>query len=493
VRDGRIESVAASEIALGEELWIVPGDLVPVDGIVLGEPARVSLDWIDGESRPRRVEVGGTVRAGSFNADATPLRIGAAQDFAASRLVDLLANDPETSEQTSGRWWHRVSTIYVAAVLLFAVAAFVVWAPAGLERALAVTVSVLVVTCPCALGLATPLAHEMVLVSLRRRGIFVRRGTFTDRALSVRKILFDKTGTLTMGRITLTDAAKERIRALHPESAAVLASLAACSNHPVSCAIARALPAPAVTGAGSPPREIPGSGLEWERAGGTWRLGSRPFAAPESHGQEGATPPDAVPEAILSRNGEEITALAYAEELRDDAREEIDALHAADYEVHLLSGDTGDRVQAAAEALGIRPERVAGSLSPEAKAALVTALDQQDTLMVGDGLNDGPSFRAAWTAATPAIDHATLPGRADFYFLGGGIGAIRSALVHARRLRTVVRDNLVLATFYNVAALALCFAGVVTPVVAAVLMPLSSAGVVSLTATRLSKVSVPWK
>jgi len=123
----------------------------------------------------------------------------------------------------------------------------------------------------------------------------------------------------------------------------------------------------------------------------------------------------------------------------------------------------------------------------------VAALDRHDTLMVGDGLNDAPSFRAAWTSATPAVDHAALPARADFYFLGGGIGAVRAALGLARRLRVVVRDNLALAAAYNAAALAMCLAGIVTPVVAAVLMPLSSAGVVTLTAARLSERRLRWK
>ena len=137
-------------------------------------------------------------------------------------------------------------------------------------------------------------------------------------------------------------------------------------------------------------------------------------------------------------------------------------------------------------------EQSFGDLTPEAKADLVRTIDQKDTLMVGDGLNDSPSFAAALCAATPAVDRPVLPGKADFYFLGDGIAAIRRSLLAARHLRRVVRDNLAIAILYNLGAVALCLAGLVTPVVAAILMPISSISVVTLTALRLSSRRLPW-
>jgi Cu2+-exporting ATPase len=198
-------------------------------------------------------------------------------------------------------------------------------------------------------------------------------------------------------------------------------------------------------------------------------------------------------EAVLSVDGRPLATIPWGEELRDDAAEELAELAGRGLEVHLLSGDATDRVEGAARELGIPAERARARLSPEDKAALVAALDCNDTLMIGDGLNDAPSLAAAWASATPAVDHASLPARADFYFLGGGLGAVRAALTLPRVLRSVVRGNLIVAVAYNVAALALCFAGLVTPVWAAVLMPLSSAGVVSLTAWRLSERHLSWK
>jgi Cu2+-exporting ATPase len=498
LHDGRLESVSASDLRRGDEVWVVPGDLVPLDGRLLERPGVVSLDWIDGESRPRTVETGETIRAGSFNAGDSALRVTALQDFGDSRLVGLLAVAPEPDEaRRSGRWWHRVSTAYVAAVLILAAVGFAAWWPAGAERALQVTVSILVVTCPCALGLATPLAHEMVHAALRRRGVFVRSATYSDRALSVRKILFDKTGTLTHGGVRVGDEGRRAIRSLSHDGRRALYNLAVRSNHPVSVAVAAAVAedgAPALLrGAGV--RERPGLGLEWVDGARVWRFGRRDFAV--GGGSAGAATGGETErrrsEAVLSADGRPLAAIPWSEALRDDAREEIAALTGRGLEVHLLSGDAPDRVEAAARELGIPSGRARARLSPEDKAALVTALDDKDTLMIGDGLNDAPSLTAAWTSATPAVDHASLPARADFYFLGGGLGAVRAALLLPRALRTVVRDNLVVAVAYNAAGLALCFAGLATPVHAAVLMPLSSAAVVTLTAWRLSERRLAWE
>ncbi|MBK9776228.1 MAG: HAD family hydrolase [bacterium] len=182
-----------------------------------------------------------------------------------------------------------------------------------------------------------------------------------------------------------------------------------------------------------------------------------------------------------------MATLAPAEEFKADAAGEIAALRSAGYELYLLSGDAQVKVDRAAAALGLPADRAEGDLDPEAKAARVRALDNHDTLMVGDGLNDSPSFAAAWCAATPAVDRPVLPGKADFFFLGDGIAAIGRSLWEARRLRRVVRDNLVIAIVYNVVAVACCAAGLVTPVAAAIFMPASSLAVVTLTAVRVSR------
>ena len=485
-RGHALESVRAAEVAAGDELLVVPGDLVPVAAVALGEGGAVTLDWITGEPDVRAVAAGDAVAAGAFNAGRTGLRVAALEPFASSRLHDLLgASSPaaETPLGPAGAWWHRLGTIYVAAVLTLALAGFAVWVPRGVEQALTVTVAILVVTCPCAIGLAIPLAHELVHVGLRRAGIFLRQMSFLDRALAVRRVLFDKTGTLTRGELAVSPEGRAALARLPGGARAVAAAMAARSNHPASRAVLAALSVlPRAADAELEAlEELPGEGLRGTCSGVEWRLGRPRFAAPAAADAASET----AGETWLARGEVVVARLVLVEELRAGVAADLAALAAAGLEVRVLSGDHPDRVQALARRIGLAETLAEGGLSPEAKAARVRALDHRDTLMVGDGINDAPSFAAAYCTATPAVDRPHLPARADLYYLGDGVAAVARALGAARRLRVVVWGNIVFAVAYNALALALAFAGAVTPVLAAVLMPASSLTVVGHTILRL--------
>jgi Cu2+-exporting ATPase len=519
-RDGELESVPAASVSAGDEIWAVPGDTVPVRSILIEHPGWLRMDWITGESDERRALPGEPVPAGAMNAGRTALRLSAQEPFAASRLHQLLAAPSPSAEMGGRGWWRRVSLIYVIAVFALSALGFVLWLGHGADRALQVAVAVLVVTCPCALGLAVPLAHEMTHLALRRRGVFLRGRGFLDRALAVRKVVFDKTGTLTRGRLALDDASAAALRGLAPGHRGALRTLAAQSNHPVARTLAEAMEregADTVASENGIHREpevteTPGQGLSVTWAGRTYRLGRRAFAvsgggAPSENGlhgnasarktdarETGAGNGDDAPdtEAVFSVDGDPVAAFRFAERLKEDARQEVDRLRDAGYALYLASGDVEARVRSAARELEIPADHARAGMTPEDKAAWIRELDAGDTLMVGDGLNDAPGLDAAACTATPAVDHPSLPGRADFYFLGSGIGAVREALFAARRLRRVVRGNLAVALVYNAGALAACYLGLVTPVVAAVLMPASSILVVSLTARRLSRGNPAW-
>jgi Cu2+-exporting ATPase len=486
--EGRLDAVPATEIATADELWIAPGDLVPVEGILLRRPARVSLDWITGESDQVDYAPGETVPAGASNAGDHGFPLTALQEFGDSRLNDLLRSEAGAGGSYRPRWWTWVGATYVAAVLSLATIGFVAWAPSDLRLALEVTVAILVVTCPCALGLASPLAQELLHYALRKRGVFLRRPGFMDRALAVQKILLDKTGTLTLGHLKLDLESEDALGQLGPDQCTVLWNMAARSNHPVSRALVVALGGlpvaahPTFDQDAEEVRELPGQGLEWRHDGVLYRLGRAGFAGDA----------DADRATLFSADGVPLVELRFTEAFKPDASRELERLRRAGYQLHLLSGDAQAKVDAASRTLGVESDRAHGGLDPEQKAAVVRALDENDTLMVGDGLNDSLSFEEALCTATPAVDRPALPGKADFYFLGDGIAALRRALGASVRLRRVVRDNLLLAAAYNFLAVGLCFAGVVTPLVAAVLMPLSSVAIVSLTAWRLTGRRLAW-
>jgi Cu2+-exporting ATPase len=271
--------------------------------------------------------------------------------------------------------------------------------------------------------------------------------------------------------------------------------MAASSNHPVSQAVLQGLDradpggrvgAVGSTGSGTPflegldVRETPGGGLECVHGGSTWRLGSRQFTG---------VPCDASDrrECVLVCDGELVALFELEEDFRSGAAAEIADLQRRGIEVHLLSGDRPERVRRAAEVLGVPAERAHGGLSPEDKASAIRELAPDEVMMVGDGLNDAPAFAEALCAGTPAMDRPVLPARADFCFRGATAGAVRSVFDVAELHARTVRTNLALALAYNATAVSLCFAAAMTPVLCAVLMPLSSAALVLHTAMRFAR------
>jgi Cu2+-exporting ATPase len=487
----RLATVRAAEVREGEVLVIAPGDLVPVDAVLLDADARVSTDWITGEPGERAVARGGALPAGAFNAGREAVRVRAAQAFTDSPLVALLRRAPAGTGGAAlhTRFWDGVSRRWVATVLVVSAVGLAVWWPAGPDKALEVAVALLVVTCPCAIGIATPLAYELVQARLRRGGFFVRSTDLLDRLPRVRQVLFDKTGTLTLGRLELVDRAV--VEGLTEEARDVAFDLVSRSNHPASRCLSAALTR---VGARFAPEarvtEHPGQGLELTREGVCWRLGRADWAAsgPGLSQDEAGRPGPArgASGPVLSRDGVLVAAFPLRESVRADARREVQALQEEGRAVWLISGDAPARVRELAASLGIPTAHALGGQRPEDKATAVAALDSADTLYLGDGVNDSLAFERALCAGTPAIDRPVMPGKSDFFLLGEGLASIREALRLSLRLRAVVRRLLGLAITYNVVAVAVCLAGWMTPLRAAVAMPATSLATVLFTVWSLS-------
>jgi Cu2+-exporting ATPase len=474
LRDGVVELVPVAKIVGGDELVLAPGDLLPVRAELTSTAASFSYDWINGEAMPQAVAAGATVPAGAFLAGRSAVRLRASAGYPASGLAELLQRPVQdrSDERIGSRFWHLANRNYSVGVLVAASVAGCAWATVDAAQAMHVAVAVLVITCPCALGIATPLAFHLALAALRARGVFVRSGSLLERLRQVRHVMFDKTGTLTFGGM--------RAHAIEPpprSALAVLSTIASSSNHPVSQAVLAALEqAPFLTDLEV--AEIPGRGLEATLDGVRWRLGSASFATDAAGvAAEAAT-------CVLSADGEPIARFRLVEDFRPGTAAEIAWLRQQGHTVHVLSGDRPERVAAAAAALSLPLANVHGGMSPDDKAAYVARTDRGDTLMVGDGINDSKAFAAAWCAGTPAMDRPVLPGRADFCFRGARSGSVRSVLEVAARYRHIVRTNLSIALVYNVAALAVCCAGLMTPGLCAVLMPVSSAALVLHTSVR---------
>jgi Cu2+-exporting ATPase len=486
VADGRIALVRCAELKQGDLLLVAPGDLVPVDARLQRGGATFSLDWIVGESRPRLYKQGDVVPAGAFASCQEAAVLCAETDFEGSPLRELL-RAPEHSSDTarSSAWFQRLAKVYVSGVLAVAGAGFVAWwaGTHDVGRALSVTTAVLIVTCPCAFGIAAPLAYEMVQAGLRRAGLFVRRASFLDRARDVRRIIFDKTGTLTTGSLALTNG--EVLSRLSDDQRHVLYDLVARSGHPKSTAVREALNSHGLAlEEGARVVEQPGKGLELIRHGHTWRLGDPAWVTPECT-DDG--------DVAFGVDGALLAEFVTAERLRPDAAREVRSLASDGYEVWLLSGDAQNRVECAADASGVPRERAIGGQTPHDKARFLDAHDRADSLFVGDGVNDALALDHAYVSGTPAVDRPYVPARADFFFVTPGLAPIRLALRSARALAQVVRADLAIALAYNVLAIGLALSGRMSPLLCAVLMPASSLTTIGATIASLSPRRQLWR
>ncbi len=488
VRDGRTELVPCPTLLLGDELLVCPGEIVPVRARLEDNHAECSLDWINGESEPRTFVHRQELPAGAINVGKSALSITALASFERSDLDVLLRDDASHKARSTGDFWDLLSRIYVVLVLVATAVGAAIWLLRGapILQVLDVCTAVLVVTCPCAFGIATPLAYELAVSGLRNAGLFVRDGSFFDRAASIKRIVFDKTGTLTTGSLVLRTP--EQLSTLDFASRQALYDLSARSNHPKSMAVANALREldDHVRLSQTLVTEMPGRGLELSRAGVTYRFGEPRWATGSAATSVSCGP-------VLTRDGVTVAVLESAEVSRPDAVEEAHALVADGYTLWIASGDEQSRVDLMANTLGIQADQAIGNLSPEAKCSLIADLDRNDTLMIGDGINDGPALSRARCSGTPAVDRPFVPARADFYFLTPGLAPVRVALRAARAVRKVVRHALAFATLYNVFAVALCYAGLMRPWLAAVLMPASSLLVLGYTAFALSPRRPLWR
>ncbi|NUP11233.1 MAG: HAD-IC family P-type ATPase [Polyangiaceae bacterium] len=480
VEDGRVRVVPVASIAIGDRLLVAPSDVVPVAAVAV-DGGTFGFDWVTGESDARTFPAGSTVEAGAANAGSSAVELTAIEPFSTSRLVRLLrSTTPGGDSASKSAFEGTIASFWVPSVLVAAAGGFVLHLLLGAtaSAALSVSVAILVVTCPCAFGIATPLANELVLSGLRKRGLLVRSADFLERATSVRRIVFDKTGTLTNGQLRIEDS--NQLDFLSPSVLRVLYNLACRSSHPKAAAVKAAVPTACHQfEPGLVVTETPGIGVEAHVDGSRFSLG----ACPEGIGGDVA----------LARDGVVLASLTTAEELRADAREEIQGLTADGFEIWMATGDIPARATAVAQACEIEDAHVRAAQSPEDKARLIAELDRHDTLMIGDGVNDGPAVQRAHCSGTPAAGRAFLASRADFYLLAAGLGPVRKGLTVARALRRTLRGNLRWAVTYNVIALSLSYAGWMTPLLCAVLMPVSSLVSIALVIRALGQRGAVWR
>jgi Cu2+-exporting ATPase len=463
--DGPSEWIAAEHLKVGDRLIIAAGERLAADGIIEEGVSRFDLSLLTGESAPVTSGPGDIATAGTLNLD-TPviLRVTAVGEGRTIAEIARLMDGASQGRSHYVRLADRASRIYAPAVHVLAALSFAGWmiAGAGWHQSLLVAIAVLIITCPCALGLAVPVAQVVVCGSMMRAGLLVKDGSALERLAQADEALLDKTGTLTLGR-----PAAQGVDAIAPDHRPIVRALAMASRHPLAIALRQAL-----GGADARPatltdiREIPGEGVT-ARFEGRCVAMLRP--TPDALGARD----DDRAAVALHLDGGLPVIIRFADALRPDAGTAISQLAALGLPARIMSGDREEAVRSVADTLGIDGT---GDMRPADKMALLEAriAAGRRPLMVGDGLNDGPALAAAHVSIAPASASDVGQQAADIVFLGDSLIVLPRAVRAARTAMRIVRENFALAIGYNVLAVPLAMAGKVTPLIAALAMSTSS-------------------
>ena len=488
------------EVAMGA---LVPGDIVevpageasPADGRLLTDSAHLDLAHLTGESRPVRIERGGPIYAGSRVLE-SPMRVEVTVSGTETRAARLLALVREAGERRAPivELADRVSAWFLPTIVVAALVTILWWWPRiGAEQALARAVAMLVVTCPCALGLATPLAVVAGIGKGARRGVLVKGGDVLERASKPGTLVLDKTGTVTEGRTrairwigepsALADAACVEMHSAHPVARAVVDGFGESAG-----AQAKAVGV----------REIPGLGIEGRVGAKLVRVGSMRFMRERS-----ATVSDEVQTyaaectvaglapLFIAIDGCVAAVIGIGDPIRADARSTVSRLQRAGWKIVLASGDDPVVTSGVAKALGLEARNAHGGLSPEEKLAFVLRADlARPVVMVGDGVNDLAALAAADVGVAVRNGAQASHHVADVCLAARGLRPLERFIVGSRSTMRAIRVNLAVSVGYNAAGGVLAFAGLVNPLVAAILMPLSGLTVLVL-ALRMPSFALP--
>jgi P-type Cu2+ transporter len=478
--EGGREYRPIEDVRPGDRIAVAAGERVPVDGVVENGVSDLDKSIVTGESVPVRVVAGDALQAGVVNLTG-PIVLKATATARDSFLAEIigLMESAEGGRARYRRIADRAAEIYAPAVHLLAFGAFLFWGLYGgdWKHALLVAIAVLIITCPCALGLAVPVVQVVAAGRLFKNGIMVKDGSAMERLAEIDTVLFDKTGTLTAGRPELVG--RDELNAGYLD---IAAGLARHSNHPLSAALARQ--GRAGGNRFDAIREIPGAGLEADTGEGTYRLGSRRFACGE--GVSAATSAEAYSEVVLSLDGRELEVFRFRDHMRADAGAVLTELAARGMRTAMISGDREPVVKAFAARLGIADWQA--EMSPKDKAEHCAALktEGRTVLMVGDGINDAPALSAAHVSMAPATAADIGRQAADFVFMHESLEAVPLAIAVSRRAGRLIRENFGLAIVYNVIAVPIALTGLATPLIAAIAMS-SSSIIVVLNALRLNR------
>jgi P-type Cu2+ transporter len=468
--DDSTRELPLSALLPGMIVVVRPGDTVPADGVVLEGDSSIDSALLTGESRPQRAMAGTPVFAGTINVAGTLIvRVDRAGE--ATRVAEILHRVEESANRRAPIviLANRMAGYFVAIVLLLALVTLGIWWSHDPAGAVDHAIALLIVTCPCALAMATPLAVTVAVGRAARRGILVRGGDVIEALATPGTLLLDKTGTLTHGKLTLIqwegpEWVKPFVLALERDA-----------RHPVAAAFQAAWPDMTAPNAVDV-CHVPGAGVVGSVAGRAVLVGSPAFAA--SRGVEGVrSPADAGTPVVVAIDGVATAFAGFADTLRGDSAASVQRLRAEGWCVRILSGDDRAVVERVARTVGVARDDAIGGASPEAKLHEVERLRiaaREPVVMVGDGVNDAAAIAAASAGIAVHGGAEASLASADVYLGRPGLTPLLELTEGARRTMRIIRRNIAFSLTYNALGVFLAMAGLINPLIAAILMPVSS-------------------
>ena len=475
--------VAAAQLQAGDIVLVKPGEPVPADGVILEGGTAFDLALLTGESKPQKKRVGDSVPGGALNISAPIyMRIDkVAKDSTLASLIRLVERAGQ-GKPVIAQWADRVAAWFVAGLLLLAAVVWVFWLWHDAARAWPVAIAVLVVSCPCALSLATPSALAAATNRLLHQGVLVIQPHVIETLHRATHIVFDKTGTLTEGRPVLRHTTTLSTMT-QPQVLQIAAALEVSSAHPIAQAF---MPFATPTLQAQHPTNVPGQGIEAQINGRPYRIGTAGFVAGLAGDQISHAAEQGMTEIYLGTEGEWLARFALADGLKPEAKSTIAWFKTRGLRVILLSGDANHIAQEVGTVLSM--DEAHGDQLPEQKVEFVQQLQRHGAtvVMVGDGINDAAVLRTADVSFALGSGAALAQSHADAVLISAGLVSLRDAAIAADACMRVIRQNLVWATLYNLAAIPAAALGMLSPWMAGLGMSASSALVV-LNALRLQR------
>lgn len=471
-KDGSEDYIELEDIKPGMKLRINTGERMPVDCKLYSGETDIDRSMVNGESMSAYVKKGDLLEAGVLNLT-SPIEVVAKSTSETSFLAEI-QKMIEVAENGRGQYVRvadRMAQIYAPTVHILAFMTFVIWmiyTAGDIHFSLYTAIAVLIITCPCALGLAVPVAHVIGANRLMKNGILLRDGSAFERLEKVDAVIFDKTGTLTKGEPKIVKTYNDQT-----SNAALILALASRSNHPLSKAISSYYKNSSTVNL-SNVKEVAGKGIDANYQNAKIRLGKPEWVheIAMDHGFSGTNKNASY--SAFAKEGEASTVFEFEDEIRHGAKETIEYLDCLETNISVLSGDRKPNVESIANLLSIKSYK--SDCSPFDKINYIEALKGagSKTLMVGDGLNDAPALAAGYVSMAPSSACDVGKMSADFVFTSGSLTSLKKAMEVSKLVGRIVKQNFAIALAYNAIAIPLAMAGYITPLIAALAMSASS-------------------